>query len=199
MCFNAPSSLIAWVVANSIAFYLWNRNRNYDRWNAAFIFTFTLIQLLEAGLWTTDKEHMNQLLTSLIVLALLAQPLVQNYMGYKYTKQPVLWVFTIIYILLFIWGITKALSIENYKSYPGPNGHLVWERKDESHVLNPFTLLYLIGLFIPLLFMKNYLGIPLVAIGLITFAYSWMRTGGKEFSSLWCFTAVAYAFIALFL
>lgn len=211
MCFNAPTSLAAWIIANLIALYLWNRNRNYDRWNAVFIFTFTLIQLLEAGLWSTDKESLNQLLTGLIVLALLAQPLVQSYMGYKYmsstklggdsyTKQNLLLIMTYVYVILFIWGLIKVISNrESYQSKVGPNGHLVWESKGEPHVLSPFTWLYLIGLFIPLLFMKNYKGLPLLAIGLITFAYSWIKTKGKEFSSLWCFTAVIYAFVALFL
>lgn len=196
MCFNASSSLAAWAIANSIAFYLWNRNRKYDRWNAAFIFTFTLIQLLEAGIWSTDKESLNSLFTGLILLALLAQPLVQSYMGFKYTGNKTLHFLVAIYIALFIWGIFKFFT-SKFKSYPGKKGHLIWESSSKGHLLSPFTWLYFVGLFIPLLYMGSY-GIPLLLIGMITFLYSWMQTKGKEFSSLWCFTAVIYAFVALF-
>lgn len=196
MCFSAPSSLLAWGFANSIAFYLWQRNKNYDRWNAAFIFTFTLIQLLEAGLWSTDSKDTNQVLTSIIMVALLAQPLVQSYMGWKYTKQPVLQIMTYIFIGLLIWGIFKAGS-EKFQSYKGPNSHLVWESEGQSYILQPFTWLYFLGLFIPLLYM-GVKGLPLIAIMMATLIYSWMATKGKEFGSMWCFTSVAYALVALF-
>ncbi len=197
MCFNAPSSLLAWGFANVIGLYLWKRNKNYDRWNAAFIFTFTLIQLLEAGLWSTDSKSTNQVLTSLIVVALLAQPLVQSYMGWKYTKQESLKFMTYIFVALLIWGAYKA-STEKFQSYKGPNGHLVWESSSQTGktVLEPFTWLYFLGLFIPLLYMGKK-GIPLIMIGIATLMYSRMTTSGKEFSSMWCFTAVLYALVAL--
>lgn len=192
MCFNAPSSLLAWGFANTIAIYLWKRNQRYDRWNAAFIFTFTLIQLLEAGIWSTSSKYTNCILTALILVALLAQPLVQNYMGWIYTKRRELLRTTLIFGVLLIWGIIKA-STEKFKTYPGPQGHLIW---GDTHPLSPFTGLYLLGLFVPLLFMGAP-GYPLIGIGVITFAYSWIRTQGKEFSSLWCFTAILYALVAL--
>ncbi len=198
MCFDTPSSLLAWAFANAIAWYLWQRNRNYDRWDAAFIFTFTLIQLLEAGLWSTRSEDANRLLTSLIVVALLAQPLVQSYMGWTYTRQGVLQVMTYVYIILLLWGIYKVLSrSEKFKTRVGPNGHLIWESKGEYHVLQPFMWLYLLGLFVPLLYMGRR-GLPLIAVMIATFVYSWIKTRGQEFGSLWCFTAVAYALVALF-
>ncbi len=196
MCFSAPSSLLAWGFANAIAFYLWQRNKNYDRWNAAFIFTFTLIQLLEAGLWSTDSKDTNQVLTSIIMVALVAQPLVQSYMGWKYTKQPTLQIMTYIFIGLLIWGIFKTVS-EKFQSHVGPNGHLMWESDGQGHILQPFTWLYFLGLFIPLLYMGSK-GLPLIAIGIATLVYSWMSTKGKEFGSMWCFTSVAYALVALF-
>jgi len=187
---------LAWGFANVIAVYLWQRNRNYDRWNAAFIFTFTLIQLLEAGIWSSSSKCANQTFTSLIVVALLAQPLVQSYMGWTFTKKDLLRWMTYLYTGLLIWGIFKVLfKSEKFKSYSGPNGHLVWD-SGESHILQPFTWLYLLGLFVPLLYMGKR-GIPLIAVGMITFAYSWIKTRGKEFSSLWCFTAIAYALAAL--
>ena len=196
MCFDAPTSLFSWAVANSIALYLWNRNLKYDRWNAAFIFTFTLVQLLEAGLWSTKQKSLNHLFTGLILLALLAQPLVQSYMGYSQTKKRFLLILVWVYTILFIWGIFQFFT-QKFKSYPGKCGHLIWE-SENSHLLGPFVLLYLVGLFIPLFYMGTSGGV-LILIGAITFIYSWMRTKGKEFSSLWCFTAIAYAFAAIFL
>jgi len=180
MCYSAPSSLLAWGFANAIAVYLWHRNRRYDRWNAAFIFTFTLIQLLEAGLWSSSSPNTNQVLTGLMVVALLAQPLVQSYMGWRYTREGILRILTFVYLGLLIWGIYKVVSRpENFSSHVGPRGHLVWESKGEGHLLQPFTWLYLAGLFIPLLYMGTS-GIPLIIIGIATFVYSWIKTRGQE-------------------
>lgn len=198
MCYDATSSLLAWGFANAIAFYLWKRNRKFDRWNASFIVTFTIIQLLEAGIWSTSNKETNQIFTALIVPALLLQPLIQSGMGWKYTHKKFLLLLTYLYFGLLIWGTVRSITRKDeFHSYKGSHGHLVWDLKNEGHVLAPFTWLYLLGLFIPLLFMGN-AGIPLIAIGAITFAYSWLQTKGKEFSSLWCFTAVLYAIVALF-
>lgn len=203
MCFDPNSSLLAWVISYSIAYYLFYRNRRYDRWNAAFIIVFSLIQLLEAGLWTTvydDNAAMNDLLTRMVLIVLLLQPLVQSYMGATYTKAQVLYVLAFIYFLLLIWGVYRIAVSKpgQFNTTVGPNGHLVWN-DGKGGMFNGWSgILYLAGLFVPLFFMDKSAWIPLVSVAAITAGWSWYSTKGLEFSSFWCVSAVSYAIVALF-
>lgn len=210
MCFDTQSSLTAWIIANSISIYLWCRNKNYDRWNAGFITTFTTIQLLEAGLWSSGKDSdVNSILTSLIAVMLMAQPLVQVYLGYTYTKEIILYYMSFIYLALFLYAIFKVLrtssaggasNASHYHSVVGPNGHWIWKNGSSDSVINGWVigLLYLIGLFVPLLFMKDYRGLPLLFVGIVTAIYSLVISGKGEFGSMWCITAVLYSVVAIF-
>jgi hypothetical protein len=201
MCFSAESSFLAWTLAYSISYYLFNRNHNYDRWNAAFIMVFSTIQLLEAGIWSDPSQNIKNLLTRLIFLTLLLQPLIQTHMGYKYTGSSFLYIMSFVYLAIFLWGILKiTTSKASFHTTLGPNGHLAWHNKDNQSFLGNgvVTLLYLLGLFVPLLFMKNFKWVPLIAIGLVTAFISYKYSSTKEFGSYWCFTAVAYAIVALF-
>lgn len=206
MCYDADTSLLAWTLSYSISYYLFNRNRRYDRWNAAFIMTFTTIQLLEAGLWTTlyEKENgLNDLLTRLILLALLMQPLTQSYMGARYTGSAILYMLSMVFVGIIAWGALRLWRSKpgQFSTNPGKNGHLVWsDTKSPTTFLGPPWVvgLYLLGLFVPLLFMKDYRGIPLIVIGVATAIYSMYFSDPKEFSSYWCFTSVVYAIVALF-
>lgn len=210
MCFSTQSSFLAWTLSYSIAIYLYLRNQNYDRWNAAFIISFSSIQLIEAGIWSTIDEspsNINSLLTCMILLVLLSQPLVQTYMGYKNVEnassKKTLYIASILFIILFGIGLYRvSKNGSSFSSTVGPNGHLIWNDPSSSNSSflgsGLIISLYLLGLFIPLLFMKEYRGIPLLVIGLITFFYNLKYSGTNEFGSMWCFSAVAYSMVALF-
>lgn len=206
MCFSFESSFGAWLIAVIIAIYLFYRNRRYDRWNAAFIFTFTLIQLLEAGIWSnktnedTNNCGLDDMYVAMILLVLTLQPLVQTYCGYRYTKSTLLLYLMFALMVILVTNIIRVSSNKNkFFSTVGKNGHLVWNVKNEkySQFLGnfPVPLLYLIGLFLPLFYQNN--GIFLLLVGGITAAFSFSRASTKEFGSLWCYTAVAYAFVSL--
>ena len=212
MCYDLESSLTGWVIAVSISLYLFYRNKNYDRWNALFITVFSTVQLLEAGIWWTysegEKNPSNQLLTKLILLTLLAQPLVQTYMGAVYTKSETLQFLSYIYIGVFLWGLFRVSRSSPGQFYTSQNkkGHLVWnDSKSENEFLggsNPIIskivpVLYLGGLFIPLLFAKDFRGIPLLITGVMTALYS-LSLKENAFSSLWCYYSVIYAVVAIF-
>lgn len=204
MCFDEKSSLLAFTISYSIAWYLFERNQNYDRWLAAFIIVFSSIQILEAGIWRTDVKQgdVNELLTKLILIFLLLQPLVQSYMGYKYTKSQFLALLSLAFTAVLIWGFIRIGTAKpgQFHTTVGEHGHLVWE---DSHLKGSFLgaagPLYMLGIFVPLLFMKGYVGLPIILIGGITALYSYYMTRGKEFGSLWCFTAVAVSLVALFM
>lgn len=199
MCYNTQSSLIAWVLANSIALFLFYRNRNYDRWNAGFIATFSMIQLLEGGIWATKNKEINTLLTQLILIVLLMQPLIQSYLGWKYTQKNTLYFLTMIYLVILMYGIFRIYSKgSEFYTKPGDGGHLIWHA-DKGSFMGSWLIggLYLLGLFVPLLFAKNGKGIPLLVIGILTALYSLMIAKKGEFSSLWCNYAVIYAVVAV--
>ena len=192
MCYSAPVSIAAWILANTIALYLWFRNRNYDRWNALFIATFTLIQLVEAGLWANLCDvPMNVLLTSFIVPLLLLQPLVQSSAGYYYTRQWFLLVLAVVFLVL-LFG--SAFHMSKTSTTVGPHGHLAWTPWSSSLL----TIIYVFGLFVPLFF-QGKLGYPLIAVVVLTILWAFIAARGKEFSSMWCFFAVLYAIVALFI
>ena len=204
MCFDTQSSLLAWSLALSIAFYLFNRNQNYDRWNAAFIICFTLIQLLEGGIWETLGESavVNDLLTRLILIVLVAQPLIQSYFGYKYTQDSTLLGFTAVYLIIMVISLFRVGTSKpgQFSSAPGPSGHLIWSDSKSKNFIGcgMIAMLYLAGLMVPLMFMKDYKWVPLVLIGVGTALYSLWIAGKDEFSSYWCFVSVLYAVTCLF-
>jgi hypothetical protein len=218
MCYDLESSLYAWVLATFISLYLFYRNKNYDRWNAAFIVTFSTIQLLEAGIWWTqsngEKNPTNQILTKLVLLTLLAQPLVQTYMGSIYTKSDTLKFLSYIFMGIFLWGLYRVGTAKPGEFYTSENskGRLTWNDSKNSgvnqdiagilggnYILLSITvlLLYFIGISIPLVFAKDYRGLPLLITVIMTALYSLSLKEGA-FGSLWCFYAVIYAVVAIF-
>jgi hypothetical protein len=209
MCYDIESSISAWIISNCIAIYLYYRNRRYDRFNSAFIISFSTIQLLEAGLWWSQKKGLpsntNEMLTKLVLLVLLSQPLVQSYFGYKYTKENLLKYMCVVYFAMIVWGLYRVMSAKKGSFYTKPNSqqHLVWYDSSSISFLGgnlPQYLipsLYLGGLFIPLLFQKDNRGLPLIAVGVGSIAISLSMGDSESFSSLWCFYAVLYSLVAL--
>lgn len=233
MCFDKDSSLLAWTISYTIAMFLFYRNRNFDRWNAGFIICFATIQLLEAGLWSvyeekTKNEHSKEitdLITRLILIALVTQPLFQTYLGYKHLPKENaisdgLKLMCFVFIGILLWSFYRIWKSKpgEFSSQPGPNGHMIWT---DSKYPNNFLggaggimigVLYFIGLFVPLLAMayfssgtavnKGPLGVYgpllLLLVGITTAIYSLKYAAPKEFSSYWCFVAVAYSLTSLF-
>jgi len=133
-------------------------------------------------------------------------------MGAVYTKSDALYFMTFIYMGVMLWGLYRVGSSRPGEFYSSPNqkGHLVWhDSKAESEggsflgggntTMNKIVpILYLAGLFIPLLFAKEYRGIPLLVTGGATALYSiFLAKNEGAFGSLWCYYSVIYAFVAL--
>lgn len=197
MCYDVKTSLTAWGIAITIAVYLYIRNKNYDRWNSGFIIAFTTMQLVEAGLWSTHNKKLNEVLTRLVLMVLLFQPFIQTYLGAQATKNTFLHLMSYVFLGIIVYGlIASANSSLNLRTTTGKNGHLVWHL--EGMMGGAVGILYLLGLFIPLLFMKEGRGLPLLVTGLITAAFSATKAGTGEFGSLWCLYAVIYAVVAIF-
>jgi small-conductance mechanosensitive channel len=218
MCFDSESSMLAWTLSYTIAWYLFNRNRGPDRWNAGFIIIFSCIQLLESWLWSLQNrkddasEDLNDLLTRLVLVILILQPFFQSYLGYKYTQKTILGYMSILYAIVILWIFYRIWMSKKgqFSSYKGEKGHLVWsDSKNPNSFLGGVGIIYLIGIALPLIFMhgeghlskmfSSYSGVPLITIGIITALYSYIKTRNQEFGSFWCFTAVAYSLASIFI
>ena len=199
MCYSVQSSIVAWLVSVGIGMYLWSRNNRYDRWNASFIWTFSAVQLWEAGIWGSSSPQTQGFFVALIMLTLLAQPLVQTFGAWKSTGSDVLKYMTFVYGAIWLYTLYRAFT-EKFSVSRGPTGHLVWHTNNDSVVGGSFSfigLLYILGLFLGLLW-----GLPqtvlLIAVGFATLWWSYTNVSTGEFSSYWCYTAMAYSVAALF-
>lgn len=197
MCFNAPVSFLTFFVGMYIAFEIWYRpkekayQKNYDYWNALFIVSFILVQLGEGFIWLGYD-----IFRYFLVFIVGIQPIVQSFGNAYFNNKPIFYIPVIIGLLfLFILRAPKNIGT-------GINGHLDWEIK---HINIYFLILYGIYYFtfmsLPLLWQVPYnrflvLFIYGVSTAIWSF-YNYHLTG--EFSSMWCYLAIGYAFLAYFL
>lgn len=192
MCYSAQASFTAFFISLLFIVLLWNRNANYDRWNALFILSFAMIQVWEGLIWTFgfENEYITKIVLPLILITLYTQPFTQTYMAYRYTKSHVLYIMSVLYLMILLFTISRAFT-EKTTVCKGPNGHLVWNFTHET-----FTgVFYLIGMFLGLIYGFP-MTLPLFLYGIFTFLYSMKYWNTGEFSSYWCFIAVGYSILA---
>ena len=89
----------------------------------------------------------------------------------------------------------------NYQSVRGPNKHLIWYKIDKitnekSSLVERYFLgyIYLIGMGIGLWYTQNY---SLLLYGICSFIYILSQYPPDEFSSMWCYVAVAYSLLCV--
>ena len=195
MCYSTQASLTAWIISVVIGIYLWNRNSKYDRWNAGFIWSFSAIQLWEAGIWSSPH---NEIYLQLIMITLISQPLLQTFGAWQTTGSPFLKIMVGIYLFIFLYTVYRALT-EKLSVSIGQSGHLVWNSDHTSFLSGGYPIiswLYLIGLVLGLLWALP-TSLPLIIIGIATMLWSLSKVSSKEFGSYWCYVAVVYSIIAL--
>ena len=220
MCYSYSSSIGAWLFSLVASIFMLANNDIYDVWLPIFILTFTQIQVLEAGIWTSIPSNIsaNSFFTALIPYLLLLQPLVNSGMAFLNTKNSSTLLYTI--FIFMIIGYTFLLianyyTADNFEfiSTVGENGHLVWERIDketgENNTILGFTsnyylnklieFAYLIGLFVPILFMPNKIMAGLtIGVAGWTFLRNYITYGTDgEFGTMWCYSAVILSVLAL--
>lgn len=209
MCYNFETSIYSWFIALFMSLLLVLRNNSMENvWIMAFILTYTQVQILEAIIWTdinkTDDGSKKRVadITKLILLAILAQPLINSLFGYFATGNSLLFYMTILYIIIWLYMFNTIKSYE-FNSRIGPNGHLIWEKTKNGKTSSLFGdefyyigIIYLIGLFLPQLFMENKLkGYLFTGFGIISAIYSQIKYP-QEMGSMWCFIAVFGSIIA---
>lgn len=215
MCYDKKSSIIAGIIAYMFAAAIYTRNEGYDRWIAIFIFTYSTVQFLEAGVWysiETNNNRINDFVTRLLLIALWLQPIVMTlgaiYLGQNNKLNMML---RITLMLLFVFMSRSLIRVLDsnrcFESKVGENGHLLWteQNKDPNHFIDnyfPVTskIIYIVGMFLPYMFMANsvrtFVMSGIVAVSLLYNYITYYHTG--EFSSMWCYHAIAASVVSWF-
>lgn len=223
MCFSATASLIAWVVGMVLTCILWIRNKGFDKWNAMFLWRVASVQLLEYGIWLSITKGFdpnianatNAFFTAWLLIVLWTQPMVQVSMAYAYNPYSiVLMVLMAVYFIVLINQIWRASVGDFYSVVTGdcPTKrvfgacHLEWKDKTGAPFLSGssspwlggfLTLLYLFGLFFPLIY-QGWRGWVLIGFGVLTLILAYVGSRkGEALGSLWCYAAVGYGLVAV--
>lgn len=118
--------------------------------------------------------------------------------AYMISKNRMMGIALIFYICLLIWYSTTTRN-DIFSSKKGDNGRLVWMRNNNiNYFSDPVAISYLLGLFIPYFFMNLKIVYPLMLTGVITYIFS-SYISNEGFGSFWCYTAVIYSLVCLFI
>lgn len=214
MCYSFESSFNNWLLILLLSACLIVNDKGdaiakkINIWIALFALTFGQIQIIEAMIWNelknsvVNKQSLSKLV-SYIPILLIAQPLVQCLGAYYVTKDENMLYLSFLYVVILLYQLYTSYNINNFNAIKGENGHLVWIRYDEygneiSIFGNSiFGVLYLIGLFLPLLWMPDVImKYSLLTYGIMSLIFS-VYYSGKQFYSFWCYIGSLYACISL--
>ncbi|KAJ5077860.1 hypothetical protein M0811_05550 [Anaeramoeba ignava] len=198
MCWSLESSLIMGSWGVIIGLYAIIRNASYrDRWQGAFILTFSLMQFPDAILWYEQKTvgiaactSTNKILSKYVIhwilaaeliVAVIAPALVDNFMKKSY------------YILNFLYALGMMIPTQGCSTLT-PQGHILWFGIE---IRISLRVLFLIGIMWPCLFMKPFIaGLSYIAFISGVWLYSTLYT--DAFGSNWCFSATFCSILLLF-
>jgi hypothetical protein len=202
-----------------MALFLWYRNELYDRALAIFILMLGLIQLIEYGIHSgADPQQSGHALyitlwLQCLVLAIgvflfikgavddeinqggsptLSENIITTIAGWN------LFLFAIVFVVALVLSFTSGAV---FSGAPGPSGHIEWYM-DGGFLLGRWGWLYLVGLFVPLILIFAYfawadIGIAiLILYGVLSAAYVLANYPPAAFSSMWCYLAIGFAFLA---
>lgn len=199
MCYSFDASLNAWLVSFICSIYMLAHPAFYGFWIPIFILTFTQIQIAESIIWASPDK--NSYMTRMIGYLLWLQPLINSYMGYLDTKTTALFYMAIFFGFVMIFYHVTAAA-DTFESTVGPTGSLQWNRfnpdGEEVGIFGNkiFNLAYLIGLFVPFLYMDSTAKYIPFIVGLPTLLWSrWYSP--TEYGSKWCYSAVSMSVITL--
>ena len=217
MCFNAETSIAAFIVGLLCCIYIFTRgvtnNIVYDKVLGIVLFFIVIMQLLEYFLWKNqDCGNVNQIVTIVLIIALYLQPVINYIVKYKYypelrkyNKIPIIVVvFTIVTILMLkelIQNKEKLCSTKDKQSCRLAWGSIKYLATNNTLLLIIGAVLYFTLFYIPRLFIKeklyqyrvfsHYIGIVSLFVALVVSVYYKGRGFYDIFGSLWCFLAVA--------
>lgn len=215
MCYTAKASVTSWWILAMMSLFLWYRNEKYDRAISVFVFTLGLIQLIEYGIHSGSDPSQSgwalfiTLWLQCLVLAIGVFIFTKTHGDTNNTYQKLafdisswnLFFFAIVFVIFLILSFTPGYS---FSGTPGSSGHIEWYTNN-GPLLGKWSWLYLIGLFLPLFTIFLFYAFAdlsiaiLILYGILSALYVLCNYKPEAFSSMWCYLAVGFAFLAWFL
>ena len=204
MCFSAEVSIASYIVGSLASLYLLIYGNKVDKHIAIFSLTFIQMQLAEFFMWIDQNcGYINHYASVFAKLILILQPLsiVIGAILFKTTIIPN----NILYIFALFWIIAVILYINNIFNYKKKlcsksidNNYLEW---DEIEPITDYGyILYFSFMFLLWLFMKDFKGILIFILGIISILLSLnnnLKFDFPQWESKWCFMAVSLPFIMI--
>ncbi len=206
MCVSERVSWGLYVLMTGIAGFVWHHSRApHIRWQCAFVVVFSMVQLVECGLWISIHHHvwgLNSFLTRLLLPLLWCQPLV-NCAGALFWRasraKPLLAAYCTVLVAALGHSVVTAFSSEvEFESRVSELSHLIWRRSDlPARRFMGDTALALVhygGMALPLLVMRPLAdGLVLLLVGLAVLLLSASNYySDGSFSSMWCLFSPFY-------
>lgn len=200
MCQDARSSFMAFWLLMTIAVLLWYRNERHDRAISPFLAAVAGIQLIEYGIHRGFLE--SDVAGKLLYLILWVQVFLFAIGVYFHNRDAPSKFNALLYTGILITVIVFILTTgDRFTAKKGCSGHLEWNHSGNT-ILGYWSWLYVLGLFIPLLLLlanrqwhDGGLWILLTTLFASCVVVALLYPG-LQFPSLWCYSAVAFAFVA---
>jgi len=194
---TAKTSLSTFILLIVVGFFLWYRNAETDRLLAVLIFTASLFVLLEYGVRSTANPDQSGRILFILLWLQVAMLAIGSWMRLNtQLSAAVAIAFTIIFGVALLYAMSTT---EPFGADLTPNGWIEWTR-DGHTLLGNTTLLYFLGLFLPLLLLAvedsstglTFLFAYLVVSTMLIYTYSTQST----FLSIWFSSWIIFAFLA---
>lgn len=208
--------MVTYIIVIVMVIILVRRNYGADRHLALFSAVFVTIQLMEFFAWLSlerKDRKLNGLVTRLILIFLWMQPLINSYMAFKgisgttkggQASKYLMLTCVIVFGVLLLAAVVTAFGKDTFETVKGPNCHLVWRRNvsdSPGTFMGNFPVmggLYIIGLGLPLLFIKPFKkGLALAFLGLVLMLIAKKFSAKEEAGSWWCWVAAIFTLAAL--
>jgi hypothetical protein len=160
---------------------------------SAFILTFSLIQIIDAGIWWSishKNQSLNTLLSQYAIPVVLVSELLVSYFGVKYlfgwsNKYYEFGLATLVTVMLVTWRFKCNNATAH--TLPHSDGYLHWCGVEINSVMRILFLLFgltpiIVGIPSKYAMMKYLITVPIVA----TFIMNFMNT---TFGSRWCWSS----------
>lgn len=189
MCWSYEVSITSFFIGLLVSLILINRNKNYDKVLGYLILFYSFIQLWEAQLWIAVKNNniqQNLQYTKFIYLTLWIQAFAIGVGIYQVTND---WLIMAIGASLFIYGYYNMPFFNISK--PNKESHLKWGFDDTFYEIVTIVILFGIIRYTNL----NYTWLSFL---FLMTPYIYLKINkNASLSSLWCWFAAMFSFIAL--
>jgi hypothetical protein len=193
MCFNAPVSLITYIIGSIFCFLLINRNKHHERPIGYFLLFVIQMQILEYILWKNQEcNNINKLTTNIAAYFNNLQPfvlyiIIVYFMGYNN-------IHTSIHIILFLYLIICIIFTEyvlkniNCTLADCPNSiHLYWKWVSYKYSWLFYIFYFIISFMLLFIYIRP---LWISYLFLITFSLSYIiYYKVKAIGAMWCFFA----------